>query len=79
MKHFVTKIFYLSVMTIEKAFEELTQSEHFKTTAKEKNSLGGKYRIYLSRYNAGKLKAGAITEMLLSNGYVVTANKATKI
>ena len=65
-------------MTIEKAFEQFTQSEQFKEVARQTDSLGGKYRNYLSRYNRGKLKAGAITEMLIANGYTISANKATK-
>ena len=65
-------------MTIEKAFEELVNSTKFKVIAKARDSQGGKCRAYLSRYNRGKLKAGAITEMLIANGYTISANKATK-
>lgn len=66
-------------MTIEKAFEQFAQSEQFKTVARVKDSLGGKYRMNLSRYNAGKLKAGAIIEILIANSYTISANKATKM
>ncbi len=79
VEHFVTNIFYLAGMTLEKAFEELTKTEEFKAIAKKKTSLGAKHRIYLTRYKAGKLKAGAISEMLLASGYTISANKATKI
>jgi hypothetical protein len=65
-------------MTLTEAFKQFSQSEGFKEIAKKKNSLGGKYRTYLSRFNKGELKAGAITEILLANGYEVKANKARK-
>lgn len=65
-------------MTLEEAFREFSESTGFKTIAKEKDSLGGKYRSYLSRFKKGELKAGAITEILLANGYEVKANKVRK-
>ncbi|MGN6296302.1 MAG: hypothetical protein ACTHM7_05935 [Ginsengibacter sp.] len=65
-------------MTLHEAFEQLTVSSDFKTIAKEKNARGGKYRLYLSRFKAGELKNGAITELLLAHGYEVSAKKAKK-
>lgn len=65
-------------MTIEEAFKQLAQSTEFKEIAKIKDPKGGKYRSYLSRYNKGELKAGAIVEILIANGYEVKANKVSK-
>jgi hypothetical protein len=65
-------------MTLIEAFKEFSQSETFKKTAIKRDSIGGKYRSYLSRFKKGELKAGAITEILLANGYEVRANKVTK-
>ncbi len=65
-------------MTLNEAFIHLTGLAEFKEIAKEKNTLGGKYRVYLSRFKIGKLKAGAITELLIANGYKIQANKVTK-
>jgi hypothetical protein len=72
------KYFYLGAMTLNEAFEELIQSEAFRNKAKINDALGGKYRMYISRFNKGELKAGAIVEILLANGYEVKANKARK-
>lgn len=63
-------------MTLQEAFEQLTISNEFKEIAKAKNARGGKYRMYLSRWRAGELKNGAITELLLAHGYQVSADKA---
>lgn len=65
-------------MTLNEAFIDFTQSEHYKETVKQSNSLGGKYRGYLSRFNSGALKSGAIVELLLANGYTITAGKVEK-
>jgi len=65
-------------MTLTEAFKEFLESTAFKEVAKQKNTLGNKYRVYLMRFRNGELKAGAITELLLANGYEVKANKATK-
>ena len=65
-------------MTIIKAFDEFTKSVDFKNIARVNDSLGSKYRIYLSRFKSDTLKAGAMVELLIANGYAVTANKATK-
>lgn len=65
-------------MTLQEAFSELIETPGYKDVAKQKNSLGGKYRLYLSRFKKGELKAGAIVEILLAHGYVITANKAER-
>lgn len=66
-------------MTLNQAFEELIKSENYKAIAIKRDTTGGKYRLYASRYKRGELKAGAITEILLANGYEVSANKAKKL
>lgn len=65
-------------MTLHEAFIQLVTSEEFREIAKQRNSLGGKYRAYLSRFNAGKLRHGAITEILEANGYEIRADKVEK-
>ena len=65
-------------MTLNEAFIHLTESSGFKKVAKAKDSIGGKYRIYLARFKAGKLKAGAIVELLIANGYEIKANRVSK-
>lgn len=65
-------------MNLTQAFEHFINSEDYKKVAKENTSLGGKYRIYLTRFKKGELKAGAIVELLLANGYEVKANKVRK-
>ena len=65
-------------MTLNEAFIDLTESEKFKEIAKHKDSEGGKYRMYLTRFKTGELKAGAIMELLIANGYEIKANKVTK-
>jgi len=65
-------------MTLHEAFIDFTQSNDFKEIAKRKDSLGSKYRIYLSRFGRGVLKSGAIVELLIANGYVIKADRATK-
>jgi hypothetical protein len=65
-------------MTLTEAFTQFIQSEDFKTIAKKQDSEGKKYRIYAGRFKRGELKAGAITELLLANGYEIKAKKVTK-
>jgi hypothetical protein len=65
-------------MTLNEAFADFIQSEVFKERAKNRDALGSKYRVYLTRYKKGELKAGAITELLLANGYEIKANKVRK-
>lgn len=65
-------------MTLEQAFEQLSNSEEFKEISRQKTSEGGKYRSYLSLYQKGELKSGALVGILLNHGYTITANKAVK-
>jgi hypothetical protein len=65
-------------MTLTEAFIHFTGTPEFKEIAKQKDSLGGKYRIYLKRFKEGQLKTGAIVELLVANGYEVRANKVKK-
>lgn len=65
-------------MTLDEAFIELSNSPGYKEIAKMKDSKGGKYRIWLTRFKAGNLKTGAIVEILISNGYEVIVNRVKK-
>ena len=65
-------------MTLNEAFIELSNSSGYKEIAKTKNSKGGKYRAWLTRFRKGELKSGAMVEILISNGYEVKANKVIK-
>ena len=65
-------------MTLNEAFIHFIGTPEFKEIAKKKDSLGGKYRIYLKRFREGNLKAGAIVELLIANGYEVKANRVRK-
>lgn len=65
-------------MTLDQAFSQFSESDSFKEIAKQKTAIGSKYRVYLRRFRRGELKAGAITEILLANGYEVKANKVRK-
>lgn len=65
-------------MTLEEAFVDFVNSNSYKEIVKQRDSLGGKYRAYLSRFKKGELKSGAIVEILLANGYEVIANKVVK-
>ncbi len=66
------------VMTINEAFADFIHSKDFKEITKMKNSEGGKYRVYLARFNSGELKAGAIADLLIAHGYEIQAGKVTK-
>jgi hypothetical protein len=65
-------------MTLNEAFTHFTETSEFRDAAKKKDSLGGKYRIYLKRFREGNLKAGAIVELLITNGYEVKADRVHK-
>ena len=65
-------------MTLDEAFIQLIETTSFKEVAKQKNSLGGKYRIYLTRFRRGQLKSGAMVELLIAHGYEIKASRATK-
>jgi len=70
--------FNFAYMTLQEAFIQFTESENYKEVAKLNNAKGAKYRIYLSRFQADKLRSGAIVELLIANGYEIRANKARK-
>ncbi len=65
-------------MTIQEAFVELANSDDYKKKARQKDSIGGKLRYYLSRFKAGKLKTGAIVDLLMANNYEISADKVEK-
>lgn len=65
-------------MEIHDAFEELIQSSDFKKVAKQQDSAGSKYRVYIKRFKEGTLGTGAMVELLITHGYKVTANKVSK-
>ncbi len=65
-------------MTLNEAFIQFTESDTFRDIAKLDNSQGAKYRIYLARFKANKLRYGAIAELLIQNGYEIKANRVTK-
>lgn len=65
-------------MTILEAFKQLTDSEEFKTIARQRDAEGSKYRVYLKRFNDDELKAGAMVELLIANGYTISADKTVK-
>lgn len=62
-------------MTIQQATKHLIESKEFKEIAKGKNSIGGKYRMFLTRYNKGKIKTGAAIGFLLAHEYKVDIKK----
>ena len=62
-------------MTIEEAFEMVISSASFKDTAKVKDKKGGHYRLLRSRYNRGKLKYGAMVDILIEFDYKVSIKK----
>ena len=65
-------------MTLKEAFKQLAESVEYKDIAKQNNGIGGKYRTYKARYDNDELKAGAMVEILIANGYEIKANKAVK-
>jgi len=71
-------IFYLATMTLNEAFIQFSESDNFKEVAKLDSSQGAKYRIYLARFKADKLRYGAIAEILSKNGYEIKAHKVSK-
>ena len=42
-------------MTLKEAFIDFVNSEDYKEIVKQRDSLGGKYRAYLSRFRKGEL------------------------
>lgn len=65
-------------MSIAEAIEHLIQSESFKQKAKAKDRIGGKYRMFLTRYKKGEIKSGVAIDFLLNHGYRIEVKKPTK-
>lgn len=61
-------------MGITKALVDMINSDTFKEKAKQKNSEGSRYRMFLSRYRKGELGVGIITDLLIENGYEFDIN-----
>ena len=66
---------YLWVVTLEQAIQHLVNSREFKDIAKQKNPLGGKYRMFITRFNKRELKNGAAVDFLLEHGYKIEVRK----
>ena len=62
-------------MELNEAIEHLIASDLFKARAKQKDALGGKYRMFLNRYKKGELKNGAMFDFLIEHGYQVDVKK----
>jgi Cu/Ag efflux pump CusA len=58
-------------MTLTEAFKHFLQSDAFKSVAKAKDSQGGKYRMYESRFNKDELGEKIIIKLLTENGYKI--------
>ncbi len=65
-------------MKLQDAIQDLINSDAFKNKAKQKNAEGGKYRMFLTRYNKGELKTGAAVDLLIENGYQIEIKKPKK-
>ncbi len=65
-------------MTLQKAFKELAESDGFKEISKQRDAEGVKCRVYLSRFNKGELKTGAMVEILIAHGYEISADRVVK-
>lgn len=62
-------------MDIKEAIAHLITSDAFKDKAKQKNAEGGRYRMFLTRYNKGEIKNGVAVDFLMENGYRVEVKK----
>lgn len=58
-------------MTIQQAVKHLINSDSFKDVSKQKNAVGGKYRMFETRFKRKELKNGAAIDFLLEHGYIV--------
>jgi len=58
-------------MTIEKAVEDLLNSEEFKADARQ----DAKLRVFIGRYRKGTVGNGAAIELLLRYGYTIEVKK----
>ena len=66
-------------MTIEDAFVELMNSSAYVNIARQKDSEGGKYRVFRGRFKKDKLKHGAMVDLLLEHGYDVTVKRQATV
>lgn len=62
-------------MELKEAIEHLINSDTFKDKAKQKNAEGGRYRMFLTRYNKGEIKNGVAIDFLFENGYRIEIKK----
>ena len=62
-------------MELKEAIEHLINSDLFKNFAKQKNGVGGKYRMFLTRYKKGELKNGAAFDFIIEHGYRIDIKK----
>lgn len=66
-------------MTIIEAFEIVMATSRFKDAAKQKDALGGHYRMLRTRYNRGTLKNSAMVDIILEYGYTVTVKRGKEV
>ena len=65
-------------MELNEAIEHLINSKEFKDVAKQKNAIGGKYRMFLTRYHKGEIKNGAAFDFLIEHGYQIQIKQPKK-
>lgn len=65
-------------MELIEAIEHLINSDLFKARAKQKDAIGGKYRMFLTKHKRGELKNGAMFDFLMEHGYRVDVKNPTK-
>jgi len=65
-------------VTLKEAFSQLINSKEYKDMSKGQESGPKKYRTYISRFNSGELKSGAMVEMLHAHGYEISARRIVK-
>lgn len=58
---------------INTVFSEFIESDGFRLICRGRDSKGGKYRLYASRFKRGELKPGAMVEILQENGFEIFA------
>lgn len=65
-------------MELKEAIQHLITSDAFKDKAKQKNAEGGKYRMFLTRFNKGEIKNGAAIDFLIEHGYRIEIKQPKK-
>lgn len=67
-------------MEVNKALNDLLNSQDFKEQAKAKNKDGGKLRMFVTRYQRGEVSTGTAVTLLEKFGYKVdiVPNKKAK-